>query len=53
MFLLERKRQPRLPFAALVVFALVFSCAAQTPELRALFRGALWTRPEERSLVRR
>ena len=41
MFLLERKRQPRLPFAALVVFALVFSCAAQTSRVAGAIQGSV------------
>src|SRR6266705_6664773 len=41
MFLLERKRQPRLPFAALVVFALAFSCAAQTSRVAGAIQGSV------------
>src|ERR1035438_2028487 len=39
MFSLKGKRQPRLPFTALIVFALVLPCAAQTSRVAGAVRG--------------
>jgi outer membrane receptor protein involved in Fe transport len=41
MFSLGRKRHPRLPFAGLVVLALVFSCAAQTSRVAGAVQGSV------------
>src|SRR6202165_1047672 len=41
MFLLEGKRQPRLPFAGVVVLALVFSGAAQTSRVAGAIQGSV------------
>src|SRR5258708_40359985 len=41
MFALERKRQARLPFAGLVVLALIFSCPAQTSRVAGAIQGSV------------
>src|SRR5467141_1092953 len=41
MFSLERKRQPRLPFAGLVVLALALSCGAQTSRVAGAIQGSV------------
>src|SRR6202158_2024065 len=41
MFLLEGKRQPRLPFAGVVVLVLVFYCAAQTSRVAGAIQGSV------------
>lgn len=41
MFLLEGKRQPRLPLAGVVVLALALSCAAQTSRVAGAIQGTV------------
>ena len=41
MFLWEGRRQPRFPFAGVVVLALVFSCAAQTSRVAGAIQGSV------------
>jgi len=41
MFLSERKRQTRVPFAGVVILALAVSCAAQTSRVAGAIQGSI------------